>query len=223
MKKIYTFLFLLAFVPLTFGQLIPKFGLGISGGVALPQGDMGDLYKTGFGGNLTVILPIPGPFEVSASVGLYSFKFNNDYINKLFEESTGTNPNMDLDIPLTVVPLTANVRYYFTPALIRPYGELNLGLSLATVKATVPDPQPGKPYNTKTTESSETKQYIGIGVGVVVGIGIVADIDINARYALLGQEFGQQKVTSSGGSTTYEESKSSGSYLGLSAGLRLKF
>ncbi|GAB1348173.1 hypothetical protein MASR1M107_03840 [Ignavibacteriales bacterium] len=222
MRKIYAVLFVLFFVPLTFGQLIPKFGLGVNVGVALPQGDMGDLYKTGYGGSLTVILPIPGPFEVSASVGYNAFKFNNDYINKLFKEQTGTDPQLDLDMPLSIVPLTANARYYFTPALVRPYAEVNLGISMGTVKATVPDPQPGKPYNVKTAESSETKQFLGVGVGIVIGMGLVADIDVNARYALLGHEFAQYTTTTSGGSTTYTESKSNGSYLGISAGVRVK-
>ncbi|MCA0386973.1 MAG: outer membrane beta-barrel protein [Bacteroidetes bacterium] len=222
MKKIYALLFVLFFVPLTFGQLIPKFGLGVNVGMALPQGDMGDLYKTGYGGSLTVILPVPGPFEISASVGYNQFKFNNDYINKLFKEATGTDPKLELDMPLSVVPITANARYYFTPALVRPYAEVNLGVSIATIKATLPDPIPGNPYHVKTSEASETKQYLGVGVGVVLGIGLLTNIDINARYALLGHEFAQQTVSTSGGSTTYTESKSNGSYFGISAGVRVK-
>ncbi len=222
MKRIFTLLFVLFFVPLTFGQLIPKFGMAVGGSVAMPQGEMGDLYKTGYGGYFTLILPIPGPFEISATAGFNTFKFNNEYINKLFKDATGTDPGLDLDIPLTIIPVTANARYYFLPALVKPYAEVNLGLSFGTIKARVPDPLPGNPYHMRSAESSETKQYLGVGAGVVIGLGIVADLDINARYALLGHEFAVSTTTVSGGSVTYTESKSNGSLFGINAGLRLK-
>lgn len=70
----------------------------------------------------------------------------------------------------------------------------------------------------KTEEKSETKQYISVGAGVLIGVGLVADLDVNIRYALLGQEFSQMTATS--GSVTY--SSSTGSYLGINAGIRLK-
>ena len=70
----------------------------------------------------------------------------------------------------------------------------------------------------KTEDKSETKQYLAAGVGVLIGVGIVADIDVNIRYALMGQEFSQ--MTASGNSVSY--SSSTGSYLGINAGLRLK-
>ncbi len=222
MKRLFTLLFVLAFVPATFGQLIPKFGMAVGANVALPQGEMGDLYKTGYGGYFTVILPIPGPIEISATAGFNTFKFNNEYINNLYKEATGTDPGLDLDIPLTIIPVTANARYYFLPALVKPYAEVNLGLSFGTIKARVPDPQPGNPYNMRSAESSETKQYIGIGAGLVIGMGVVADLDVNVRYALLGHEFAIQSTSVSNGTVTYTESKSNGSYVGISAGLRLK-
>ena len=118
--------------------------------------------------------------------------------------------------------MTANARYYFLPALVKPYAEVNLGLSFGTIKARIPDPLPGNPYNMRSAESSETKQYVGIGAGLVIGMGVVADLDVNVRYALLGHEFAVQTTSVSGGTVTYTESKSSGSFVGISAGLRLK-
>jgi hypothetical protein len=222
MKKLFVFLFILAIVPVTFGQIVPKFGLGISAGVVFPQSDMSNVYKTGYGGNLTVILPIPGPFEFSASVGYYGFKFNNDYLNDLYRTQFNTQGNFNIEAPMSMIPITANARYYFTPALVRPYGEVNLGISLASIKVTIPDPIPGDPFRTLTSEASETKQYIGIGAGIVVGIGVVANLDVNLRYVLLGHDFGTEKTITSGGSTTIESSKSKGSYFGASVGVRVK-
>lgn len=217
MKKIYTLLFILALVPLTFGQIVPKFGLGINGGVAIPSGDMGDIYKTGVGGSVTFVLPLPIPVELSASVGYYSFKFNNDYFATQLKQATGATPTVDVDAPLNLIPLTVNARYYMTPVGIRPYGEVNLGLGIASMKNVFLQGS-GNSMSIKTEDKSETKQYLAAGVGVLIGVGIVADIDVNIRYALMGQEFSQ--MTASGNSVSY--SSSTGSYLGINAGLRLK-
>ncbi|GAB1349057.1 hypothetical protein MASR1M107_12700 [Ignavibacteriales bacterium] len=217
MKKMYTILFILALVPLTFGQIVPKFGLGFSGGVAIPSGDMGDIYKTGFGGSVTFVLPIPIPVELSASIGYYSFKFNNDYFATQLKTYTGSTPTVDVDAPLNLIPLTVNARYYMTPIGIRPYGEVNLGIGIASLKNVFLQGS-GNSMSIKTEDKSETKQYLAAGVGVLIGVGIVADIDVNIRYALLGQEFSQ--MTTTGNSVNY--SSSTGSYLGINAGLRLK-
>lgn len=218
MKKFYTLLFLIAFVPLTFGQLIPKFGLGISGGVAVPSGDMGDIYKTGVGGSLTLVLPLPLPIEISASVGYYSFKFNNDYFSSQLKTGTNSTVTVDVDAPLNLIPLTVNARYYFVPVAIRPYGEITLGVGIASLKNVSLESTSGNSMAIKTEEKSETKQYFSVGAGVLIGIGVVADLDVNIRYALLGQEFSQ--MTASSGSVSY--SSSTGTYLGINAGLRLK-
>jgi hypothetical protein len=218
MKKIYTILFILTFVPLTFGQIIPKFGLGISGGVAIPSGDMGDIYKTGVGGSLTLVLPLPIPIELSASVGYYSFKFNNDYFATQLKTGTGSTVAVDVDAPLNLIPLTVNARYYFVPVAIRPYGEVTLGVGIASSKNVFLESTSGNSMSIKTEDKSETKQYISVGAGVLIGVGLVADLDVNIRYALLGQEFSQMTATS--GSVTY--SSSTGSYLGINAGIRLK-
>jgi hypothetical protein len=218
MKKIYTILFILTFVPLTFGQIVPKFGLGISGGVAIPSGDMGDIYKTGVGGSLTLVLPLPIPIELSASVGYYSFKFNNDYFATQLKTGTGKTVTVDVDAPLNLIPLTVNARYYFVPVAIRPYGEVTLGVGIASSKNVFLESTSGNSMAIKTEDKSETKQYISVGAGVLIGVGLVADIDVNIRYALLGQEFSQ--MTASSGSVTY--SSSTGTYLGINAGLRLK-
>ena len=217
MKKIYTLLFILALVPLTFGQIIPKFGLGINGGVAIPSGDMGDIYKTGVGGSVTFVLPLPIPVELSASIGYYSFKFNNDYFATQLKTYTGSTPVVDVDAPLNLIPLTVNARYYMTPIGIRPYGEVNVGIGIASMKNVYLQGS-GNSMSIKTDDKSETKQYLAAGVGVLIGVGIVADIDVNIRYALLGQEFSQ--MTTTGNTVSY--SSSTGSYLGINAGLRLK-
>ncbi|MBN8545828.1 MAG: hypothetical protein J0L60_06810 [Ignavibacteria bacterium] len=217
MKKIYTLLFILALVPLTFGQIVPKFGLGINGGVAIPSGDMGDIYKTGVGGSVTFVLPLPIPVELSASIGYYSFKFNNDYFATQLKTYTGSTPVVDVDAPLNLIPLTVNARYYMTPIGIRPYGEVNVGIGIASLKNVFLQGS-GNSMSIKTEDKSETKQYLAAGVGVLIGVGIVADIDVNIRYALLGQEFSQ--MTTTGNTVSY--SSSSGSYLGINAGLRLK-
>ncbi len=217
MKKSHLLLALMLFVPLAFGQLVPKFGLGVNAGVALPSGDMGDMYKTGIGGSVTLVLPIPFPVELSASIGYYRFGFNSDHFNEQLKLA-GSSKTFDVDAPLSLIPITANARYYFVPVGVRPYAEVTAGVGIASLKSVYLESTSGGSASLKTDDVSETKQFFTVGAGVLIGVGIVADLDINVKYAILGQKFSQ--AMASGNTLTYSESN--GSFLGINAGLRFK-
>lgn len=217
MKKSHLLLTLMLFAPLAFGQLVPKFSLGVSGGVALPQGDMGDLYKTGFGGAVTLVLPIPLPVELSASVGYHTFGFNNDKFNETLKLA-GSNKTADVDAPLNLIPITVNARYYFTPVGVRPYAEAALGIGIASLKNVYIEGNSPNAFSIKTTDVSETKQFFSLGAGVLIGVGVIADLDVNVKFGVLGQKFSQ--MTFDGSTLTYTESN--GSFIGINAGLRFK-
>lgn len=217
MKRIHLLLFVSLFAPLAFGQIVPKFGLGVNAGVAIPSGDMGDMYKTGFGGGVTLVLPIPFPVELSASIGYYRFGFNSDHFNEQIKLA-GSNKTFDIDAPLNLIPVTVNARYYFIPVGVRPYAEVTAGIGIASLKSVYLESTSGGSASLKTSDVSETKQFFTIGAGVLVGVGVAADLDVNVKYAVLGQKFSQ--AMASGNSLSYSESN--GSFLGINAGLRFK-
>ncbi|KAB2908886.1 MAG: outer membrane beta-barrel protein [Ignavibacteriales bacterium] len=176
MKKFHLLLLVLFFAPLTFSQL-PTFKLGVGASTGIPMGAFSDWYNTGFGAHATLIFPTP-VVEVSATVGYLSFG----------SKVTGASA-------LSLVPITANARYYFSPVALRPYGEVSAGLGIMSGGG-----------------SSETKHHIAIGVGILTDLAPKIDLDVNAKYNLMGHKF-------------YDSSSpdgSAGTYLGINAGIRFK-
>jgi opacity protein-like surface antigen len=170
MIRSFSVLSLIIFVVLLagFSNAQSKMAVGLQAGVAVPLGDFGDGYKTGFGGQGTFAYHLNPMFDVTASVGYLTWS------------------GKDADYKFSSVPVLAGVRYYFGKDNFNPYlaGELGIHFVTFDVPTIV---IPG--YGT-IGGGSESKSYFGFGAGAgfLYKMGPNLDLDVNAKYNSISTE-----------------------------------
>lgn len=204
MKKILVVTVLLLFAA-NFTLAQSKLGLQINGVANLPQGDMGDILSTGFGGEAGLTYDLSSSFQLGVLAGYYTFAFDNSVFDGTPLEG------QEIDASTNIIPLMATARYFFSKSSFSPYANAKLGLQFLSVTGDdVPD-------NTE----SETETGWGVGLGFLINAGKNLNIDINASFNGTSAEFGQSTSSTSGGVVTEESSSSTGTWLGISAGVHI--
>lgn len=164
MKKLFTIIILLLFVS-SYSSAQSKMALGGNVGIALPMGDFGDAFKTGFGAN---------------AVFLYNFNENIDLTGSL-GYFTWTSKASD-DLTFSSIPILVGARYNLSQmSSLLPYGVVELGFHSVTAKAKV--------FGT-TVSASETDFGFGLGAGFYYPINEKAKIDVNAKYNVISADGG---------------------------------
>jgi opacity protein-like surface antigen len=114
---------------------------GVSGGMAQPTGDAGDVLKTGFGGTLFGSYGVAKSCAIGLEAGLLQFKGDgND------------------DLTFTVMPVTVFTTYAFPMSDAKQMPYIKAGLGLYNVKAKLDLPLGGY-------DESDTKFGFNVGAG----------------------------------------------------------
>lgn len=195
------FLFIILLSVSSFAQ--NQAGIEVKGGAFLPQGDMGDMYKTGFGGTAGITYALSERFQLSGSAGYISFSFDNSIFDGTPIEGT------EVDATLNLIPIMAGARYFFSSSDFKPYANINLGLHIFSFSGD----------DTNVENESETKTGWAIGVGFLIKAGNKMHVDINAGFNGTALEFKQEYSESGPGYISESSSSSTGTWFGLTAGL----
>ena len=218
MKKILSVLVITILFSTSLFAQNKQFGFG--GGIASPAGDMGDIFKSGFGGTATFVYPLSKSLLLTGTVGYYTFDMDENYFNdRLITLNVTTT--VEVDAPISIIPIMAGIKYTLASGKIKPYLSAELGFHAVSLTAQSVTAN-GKSYDIQQ-EASETKTAWGFGAGLMIGISKNIDLDINAKFNGNGVELGQSQstTTTTGSSTTTisESSSSTATFLTISAGI----
>lgn len=212
MKKVITILFILVFTVSVNAQ--SKFSLGIDGGLASPSGDVGDIYDSGFGLRISGHYPLSTNLSLFGSVGYYTWQFKQDY----FDDLTGGTVDVEVDAPLTNIPIVVGANYFLSSGKFKPYLSLELGLHMLSVDSPTISAQ-GQTIETES--ASESGAGWGIGAGFLYEFSPSLSLDVIAKFNGNNHEFSQTSSSSNGGSVSSSSSSSTMTYLTISGGVRI--
>lgn len=213
-KYIMFFTAVLMFATMSFAQ--GKIGLGFNGGIVSPSGDLGDIYKSGFGGSGVLSFKLTDNILLSGTVGYYSMNIDND---KVLEKAGLSGSNIELDAPLTIIPVMVGAKYLFSTLIVKPYVSLELGIHSMSIDEASATVNGTKVVFAKNASQSETAW--AVGAGAYISISPKLELEISAKYNGNGAEAGTSSTTSSGSTVTTESSSSTFTFLTLFAGINI--
>ena len=213
MKTITKILTLLIFVSvITNAQ--GKLSLGFNGGLSSPGGDFGDIYKGGFGASGILSYNLSDNILLSGSVGYYSMNVDNEKIKSLTE---GSGDDINVDAPLTIIPIMAGAKYLFATGQFMPYVSLELGVHSMSINEASAVINGEKMIFAKSV--SQTKTAWALGGGAYVNLSDNLALEISAKYNGNGAEAEKSSITTSGNTVTTESSSSTLTFLTIFAGI----
>lgn len=218
MKKI-KFTILVLIVAASFISAQSKVGIGIGGVFASPSGDMGDMFKSGFGGLGSVTYDVSKSLQLSLTTGYMSFGFNNDFFNDQLKEA-GINVTVDVDATLAIIPIMVGGKYFLSQENFKPYLAAAAGVHISEI--TAKSVTVGGVTMDAIQEASETKGAFEAGVGFLYKLSPKLNLDINGKINFNGTEFKKERTTTSGSVTTTETSESTAMFFSIYAGLQLE-
>lgn len=199
-----------------------KVGIGINGGIMVPMSDFADQYKTGFGGSASLNFNVTPNLQLSLSGGYSQFSFNSEKFNEIlndFFSAFGSKFNVDIQTKLTIIPIMAGGKYFLTTSEFRPYGEVNLGVHIASADGTIISLN-SQPI-TNIPSVSKTSFAWGLGAGFIYQVSPAVGIDVNAKLNGNSIEMGTSMSSSSSGASASQSSNSTMLFFSASAGLQI--
>lgn len=217
MKKLFLLVLLISLTTLSTAQ--SKFGAGINAGIASPGGDFGDIYNMGFGGNASLTYDLTPDWQLSASAGYYRFGFNDDLFNDMLKEM-GVNETVDVEAPLSIIPIMVGGKYFFAQSDFKPYASVNIGLHIMSVSADDVNIG-GQSYDVKTTET-QTKGAWAVGLGFLYKVAPKIYLNLDAKFNGNSAEVSQTTTYQEGDTTVEESSTSTTTFITVSAGVQIE-
>lgn len=166
MKK--SFLLVAAVVMMAFAvNTNAQMAVGIQGSLALPTGDVGDLYDMGFGGTGTFLYSVTPEIQVTGSVGYLMFSGKDLYDGFDF----------------SIIPIMVGGRYNFEAGSVKPYVSAEVGLAMSSMSGEVS-------FYGYTYEVDESGSDFAIapGAGIVIPVSPNVGVDVNAKYIMVMTE-----------------------------------
>lgn len=218
MKRLHLIVLLLISIT-TLSTAQSKFGAGINAGIALPNGDFGDVYNLGFGGGASLTYDLTQEWQLLASAGYYRFSFNDDFFND-FLKSIGVNETVDVEAPLSLIPIMVGGRYFFSQGDFKPYATAIAGIHIMSVSAEDVNIG-GQAYEVNTTET-QTKGAWGIGLGFLYKVAPKIYLNVDAKFNGNSSEVTQTTSSQEGDTTVEESSSSTTTFITISAGVQFE-
>ena len=145
-----------AFLAATFMGVKAQSGhnqIGVGADIAIPTGDFGDAFKTGFGGSIKGLFGIGSAGQITLTTGYTSFK--------------AKDLPSEVDIKSSVIPILAGYRHNFSGFYVEP--QIGYGIYGSKISGM------GSPYDGTDSEGAFTW---AAGVGYAMAQGL----DVGARY-----------------------------------------
>lgn len=206
MKK--TILKMIAVAGIVTGSVLStnaQIAVGLSGGLGLPMGDMGDKTKMaadlGFGGGITARYFLNEKMAVGLNASYFSFGVK--------DMPSGATASIG------VIPITVAFDYYLMTEGLKPYLGIEAGIVNNSPKAS------GTIFGTSIESSaSKTGLLVAPVVGIAYGLTDELDISLNAKY-MLGMTDGKIDFTIKENGTSQTESTDwfNTTYIGINLGI----
>lgn len=173
---------------------------GLSGGIGLPMGDMGDKAKgglaTGFGGEIQGRYMLDDYMAVGLNVGFYNWGIS------------ATVPS-GVTLTFTTMPIVGTFEYYFADDGFKPFAGVELGYTTWSAKAEGSVTVSGVTVNMSSSNSGGGLAFAPC-VGAAFGLSDAVDVFAKAKYM-----YGMTEDTGKGATNL--------TYVGINLGVSLKF
>jgi hypothetical protein len=151
MKKLVVMVALIA-ASVSFASAQGRFSVGAE--LALPMGDFGDVSGLGIGGTVRYESAINDNLNWTGTAGYISFAEKDDY-----------------NLKISMIPIQAGLKYYFTESFNGFYGGAQLGVSIVKAKSD---------FFGESVSASDTEFGFAPEIGYHLSV-----IDISARYQIV--------------------------------------
>jgi outer membrane protein W len=135
--------------------------IGVGGGIGLPMGDFGDVFKMGFGGGVSGKYMLNDNLALGVGIGYMTFSAKDEFGGS--------------DYKYSVIPITASVAYYFATEGFKPYVGADFGMYMGKVKTPVGD-------------ASGSDLGFAPTVGFEYDLSESMALDVNAKYNYIMSE-----------------------------------
>jgi opacity protein-like surface antigen len=173
--------------------LFAQIGVSFKGGVQIPVGEFSNSYTSGIGGEITFIYRTNPSFEFgiltgysqyTADEGVLKDRLSQDITLDL--EQSNIDAIIDVEAPLSVVPIAFSIKYLFRNKYVKPYFFFEGGIFFynLTTNANI------KVVNGSTIEVEETIQkdnstMLGIGGGLQYKLSKKLFLDFSAKWNIM--------------------------------------
>jgi len=177
-KFILTLSIIFSLVIYSYGQ--GTFGVSINGGAGIPVGKFADDFNTGYIVEGTIFWKINFNHQLYLTSGYQRFGFSDSRAQKDFKLN---NPGLilEIDVPVSIVPVVIGSKYYFPNSDINPFISLELGYNYysANVDAIVTGGDSDIVIN---ETKSGTRVAYNFGIGVDIDLNKNVDLTFHSRY-----------------------------------------
>jgi opacity protein-like surface antigen len=156
-----------------------KSSIYIGGGISLPSGDAGDLYKTGFGAGIGIGFPVAPNFQIIPKVEFNTFAVDLGILDVAGVTHEGGS--------LSAFMFGADGRYSIglPEAKVKPFFLGGLGMAIASVSDFTVS---GGGESISVPGVSETKLYFNFGAGIEFAVSPTMNAFLQGRYVSIMTE-----------------------------------
>jgi hypothetical protein len=155
-------------------------GLSFQAGGFFPVSSFSNIYENGLGGSVSLFFKTSRSFEIGISGGYTKYNYNTTGLNNEASDQLGTEIQISLDAPLTIIPVMLSGRYIFESSRVKPYIIGEIGAHY--VQMDFPSFQLGN----QTVDLGGTPSDIVVGFGAGLGFLLKLErglyIDINGKF-----------------------------------------
>ncbi len=204
----------------------PKMSVGLNGGLSLPVTELANVYKMTPSGEFNAGYRINPEIELLLTAGYSNFKFRNESLNDDIHQ-LDYNSNMNEEWKMSVIPVTAGVRYHFDKINknIVPYGTAELGAYIVNFDKLLGGSINISGSNFSYNSAKETKTGFGLalGIGTMFEITPRVSVDVIVKYNFVKADFVKDyTITKDTLAPVNVAGISTGMYLTTRAGINVK-
>lgn len=213
MRKIVVVL-LLSVTSVMFAQDKSKLSTTLNAGLAFPSGDFGNVYNTGFGGELSIAYNLEWNSQLYASLGYSHWSINNDNLN-----NNSTAPGIyDVKAPVTALPVLLGVRWFWQQENFAPYLLIEGGIYNYSLEVSGTYTNNGTVTIIRPKDETYRESSFNIGLGGIWQLNDDVDLDIKARY-----HFVSSSKKYNLGDGAYDAEFNTSKFISLMAGIVFNF
>lgn len=205
----------------------PKISLGVNGGFSLPVTELANVYKMTPSVEFNAGYRITRDIELLLTAGYSNFTFRNASLNDDIHQ-LDYNANMNDNWTMSVLPLTAGVRYKFDQITknVIPYGTAEVGAYITSFNkrlgGTINLTGSNISYNSSAKET-QTGFGLSMGIGTMFEITPRISLDVLVKYNFVKTDFVKDYIVTKDTLTAVNVAGiNTGMFLTTRAGINIK-